>query len=231
MMPGCGMTSFVLTTRYRQCVRRSRDPARPSASAAAVSRCSTVGTLCAHFSGPLSAAFESAFSHSVACVTDGDVLGDGPPRSLPSAANPFGVAWGENSDACIRLGSWFEPIINCNGLWYNGGFNDYPATPSATHSAMWLSILDADLPLQLTFLLMENSWVAPGALRNDGWLQTVAVQTWGAEARMLAPSFYPTFGLFPPEPHRYVSVEKATLLQRDVAPDSTPVRARAWREL
>ena len=96
---------------------------------------------------------------------------------------------------------------------------------------MWLSILDADLPLQLTFLLMENSWAAPGALRNDGWLQTVAVQTWGAQARMLAPSFYPVFGSFPPEPHRYVSVETATLLRRDVAPDSTPVRARAWREV
>eukprot|EP01051_Picozoa_sp_SAG22_P016628 SAG22_NODE_2383_length_2632_cov_1.132649_2_plen_355_part_00 len=160
----------------------------------------------------------------------GDVLSDGPPRSLPSAANPFGVAWSENSDACIRLGSWFEPIMNCHGLWYNGGFNDYPATSSATHSAMWLSILDADLPLQLTFLLMENSWVAPGALRDDGWLQTVAVQTWGAQARMLAPSFYPTFGAFPPEPHRYVSIETATLLRRDVVPDSAPVRARAWRE-
>jgi hypothetical protein len=96
---------------------------------------------------------------------------------------------------------------------------------------MWLSILDADLPLQLTFLLMENSWAAPGALRNDGWLQTVAVQTWGAQARMLAPSFYPVFGSFPPDPHRYVSVEIATLLRRDVVPDSTPVRARAWREV
>ena len=161
----------------------------------------------------------------------GDVLSDGPPRSLPSAANPFGLAWSENADDCIRLGSWFEPIINCHGLWYNGGFNDYPATSSATHSAMWLSILDADLPLQLTFLLMENSWADSGALRNDGWLQTVAVQTWGAQARMLAPSFYPVFGSFPPEPHRYVSVETATLLRRDVAPDSTPVRARAWREV
>ena len=161
----------------------------------------------------------------------GDVLSDGPPRSLPSSANPFGVAWGENADASIRLGSWFEPIVNCHGLWYNGGFNDYPASPSATRSAMWLSILDADLPLQLTFLLMENSWVAPGALRDDGWLQTVAVQSWGAEARMLAPSFSPTFGTFPPEPHRYVTVEAAALLRRGVVSDSAPVRARAWREV
>ena len=161
----------------------------------------------------------------------GDVLSDGPPRSLPSDANPFGVAWSENADACIRLGSWFEPIINCHGLWYNGGFNDYPSSPSATRSAMWLSILDADLPLQLTFVLLENSWADPGALRNDGWLQTAVVQTWGAEARMLAPSFFPTFGVFPPEPHRYVSVEKAMLLRHDVVPDSVPVRARAWREI
>ena len=48
---------------------------------------------------------------------------------------------------------------------------------------------------------------------------------------MLAPSFFPMFGVFPPEPHRYVSVEKATLLRPDVVPDNVPVRARAWREV
>ena len=47
---------------------------------------------------------------------------------------------------------------------------------------------------------------------------------------MLAPSFYPTFGLFPPQPYRYVSIESASVLRHDVVSDRAPVRARAWRE-
>ena len=145
-----------------------------------------------------------------------------------------GCIW-TTQDACIRLGMAFEPVINCHGLWYNGGFNDYPATPAVTRSALWLSVLTADLPLQLTFLLMESSWAVPGAVASHGWLQTVAVSTWAAEARMLAPSFFPEFGsAYAATSGRRgsysVTLEKAAVLRTDVAPDGAPLAVRVWQE-
>ena len=162
-----------------------------------------------------------------------------PPSSSPPATtaaapvSPPQVAarlWGEDVDNPVRFGAWFEPIINCQGLWYLGSFNDYPATPSASRSRIWLSIVNADIPNQLAFVLEENSWGSPYAVADDGWLQTVAVSRAGAEIRMLAPSLFPTFGSFQPEPYQRVRIATATLLRSDVPPDSSPLRARAWRE-
>jgi hypothetical protein len=154
---------------------------------------------------------------------------------------------------------------------YLGGYNDYPATPRATKSALWLSVLTADLPLQLTFVLEGTSWSDPTGTGgvDGGWLQTAAVAAWAAEARQLASSFFPSFEATattftatsnsssntssgnnsPVSPSiassrgvtdhdnkgaeaPMVVVEKAALLRGPpaVAPDPTPVRARAWRE-
>ena len=161
-----------------------------------------------------------------------------------------------DQSASIRYGAWWETIYNCHGLWYLGGFNDYPATPRATKSALWLSVLTADIPLQLTFVLEGNSWSDPTAVDgiDGGWLQTAAVSAWAAEARQLASSFFPSFeaafasnatGATPMptttttgatvDDTALVVVEKAALLRGvypnpPIYPDPTPVRARAWRE-
>jgi hypothetical protein len=48
--------------------------------------------------------------------------------------------------------------------------------------------------MQLTFVLDGNAWAPPDWSINNGWLDTVAVQGWTAEAKMLAPSLMPLFG-------------------------------------
>jgi hypothetical protein len=157
-----------------------------------------------------------------------DTLRSGPPATMAARSNVDKLA-------SIRYGAWWEPLTNCHGLWYLGGFHDYPATPRATKSALWLSVLTADLPLQLTFVLEGNAWSDPLALADDGWLQTAAVSAWGAEARMLASSFFPAFEsefakVNSGDGNSLVIVEHAALLRQAVEPDPTPVRARGWRE-
>lgn len=39
-----------------------------------------------------------------------------------------------------------------------------------------------------------NAWAPPEWSIDNGWLQTVAVQGWAAEAKMLTPSLFPLFG-------------------------------------
>lgn len=117
-----------------------------------------------------------------------------------------------------------------DGLWNLGGFVDFPASPMATRSALWLSVLTADLPNQLTFVLEANAWATPQASRMGGWLQTIAVQQWGAEANALAPSLFPVFGASPPLADSLVHVESERVLRADVTPEAHPVRARSWQE-
>ncbi len=100
----------------------------------------------------------------------------------------------------------------------------------STRSAMWLSVLTADLPNQLTFVLEANAWSQPAASRMGGWLQTIAVQQWAAEAQALAPSFFPEFGTSPPQADALVRVASERLLRSDITPHPHPVRARSWQE-
>jgi hypothetical protein len=95
---------------------------------------------------------------------------------------------------------------------------------------MWLSVLTADLPNQLTFVLEANAWSQPQASRMGGWLQTIAVQQWAAEAQALAPSLFPEFGASPPQADELVRVTSERLLRADVTPQAHPVRARSWQE-
>ena len=95
---------------------------------------------------------------------------------------------------------------------------------------MWLSVLTADLPNQLTFVLEANAWDSPDVSRMGGWLQTIAVQQWGAEANALAPSLFPEFGSSPPLADSLVNVESERVLRADVTPETHPVRARSWQE-
>jgi hypothetical protein len=66
---------------------------------------------------------------------------------------------------------------NGRGVWRNvrylGSFNDYPSSPTATRSALWLSVVAADLPSQLTFVLEANAWQSAAAVPDGGWVQTV----------------------------------------------------------
>ena len=143
----------------------------------------------------------------------------------------------------IRRGVAFEPIMNSHGLWATTASKDFPRSPSATRSALWLSVIEADLTQQLTFVLLANSWLAPGRTVDDGWLQTVAVAAWAQEARMLAASLNPAFGSQTASP--LVTVINASVL---LAPSSMGlggavglapqqqqqqqqvVRARGWHE-
>lgn len=138
---------------------------------------------------------------------------------------------GSGQEGVIRLGTWFEPITNCFGLWDLKSFDDYPASPSVTRSAIWLSVLVADLPAQLTFALEANAWGSPGAVSDGGWLQTVEAARAGSEIRQLWPSLAPPFGQFLPEPVHRVEVRSAVLLRAGAAPAAAPVRVRAWPEL
>ena len=161
-------------------------------------------------------------------------------RRIPFPGGPFPHAPHAMAadPVAIRYGAWWEPIYNCHGLWYLGSFNDYPATPRATKSALWLSVLTADMPLQLTFVLEANSWSDPAAVEgvDGGWPQTAAVSAWAAEARLLASSFFPSFGAAYANgggggASAMVVVETASLLRgAAVAPDMAPIRARAWSE-
>jgi hypothetical protein len=100
----------------------------------------------------------------------------------------------------IRRGAWFEPIINCYGLYmrpYPGETEHetiHPNSPVATRTSLWLSVLQQDTPMQLTFILDGDAWAPPQWRSDNGWLQTVAVQGWAAEAKMLTPSLMPLFG-------------------------------------
>lgn len=95
---------------------------------------------------------------------------------------------------------------------------------------MWLSVISADMPNQLTFVLEANAWAEPQASRMGGWLQTIAVQQWGAEAKALAPSLFSEFGASAPLADSLVLVESQRLLRADVTPETHPVRARSWQE-
>jgi hypothetical protein len=170
-------------------------------------------------------------------------LADGPPQG--GAGGGGGgrgrTPWGADGNAMIRAGAWFEPIVNCFGLWYTGSFNAYPAVPAATRSALWLSVVSADLPSQLTFVLETNAWSSPAATPSNGWLQTVAAAAWAEEARMLAPSLFPRFGFVDAAPVPSVavvnvssSIQRGSVHNDDprlLSPASDlPVRARAWAE-
>lgn len=59
----------------------------------------------------------------------------------------------------VRRGTYWEPLINCYGLYdrpYPGETEHetiHPNSPTATRTAMWLSVLLYDAPMQLTFVL------------------------------------------------------------------------------
>jgi hypothetical protein len=140
----------------------------------------------------------------------------------------------------VRRGVWFEPLINCYGLWNWGPGVMHsmtrvtPESPTVTRSMLWLSVLRADTSMQLTFLLDGNAWAPPEQRGDGGWLQTVAVSQWQAESKMLAPSLMSAFGSVDVRQPQLVVVDMATLLrqQRNISArtNSVPVVARGWRE-
>ena len=137
---------------------------------------------------------------------------------------------GELNAPVIRQGAAFEPIINSHGLWSTASTRQFPATPSATRSALWLSVIEADLTQQLTFVLLANSWSAPGKSADDGWLQTVAVASWAQEARMLAPSLNPAFGVQSEAALVVVSNASRLAAGGSSLPPQSVIRARGWHE-
>jgi hypothetical protein len=100
----------------------------------------------------------------------------------------------------IRRGAYWEPIVNCYGLYLRPFPGDtehetiHPNSPTATRTSLWLSVLLYDTPMQLSFVLDGNAWTPPAWREDNGWLQTIAVQEWAAEAKMLTPSLMPLFG-------------------------------------
>ena len=100
----------------------------------------------------------------------------------------------------VRRGIYFQPLVNCYGLYlrpYPGETEHetiHPNSPTATRTSLWLSVLQYDAVQQLTFVLDGNAWAPPEWSSDNGWLQTVAVQGWAAEAKMLTPSLFPAFG-------------------------------------
>ena len=125
--------------------------------------------------------------------------------------------------------------VHCvaDGLWNNGPGVEVRVTPqsaAASRSMLWLSVLRAETPMQLTFMLNGNSWAQPEQRGDGGWLQTIAVPQFQAEVKMLAPSLLPIFGSAT-DPHAQatsatVFVETATILQPNAGP-SKPIPASA----
>ena len=112
-----------------------------------------------------------------------------------------------------------------------------PQSAAASRSMLWLSVLRADTPMQLTFMLNGNSWAQPEQRGDGGWLQTIAVPQFQEEVKMLAPSLLPVFGSSSAiaEGRAAVSVETATILQPHSGPSlpppataGFPVLARGW---
>ena len=128
----------------------------------------------------------------------------------------------------IRRGMEHEVIANCNGLWVDGNFLDYPAVPNDLSSAMWLGLVLEDMAEQLTFVFEENAEGPPATTLGGGWLQSMVPVTWGQQARALAPSFKAPFGSVP---RLNVNVTSSTLLHPHSAGQGmTSIRARAWAE-
>ena len=134
-------------------------------------------------------------------------------------------------------------LLGLDGLWNNGPGVEVRVTPqssAASRTMLWLSVLRADTPMQLTFMLNGNSWAQPEQRGDGGWLQTIAVPQFQEEVKMLLPSLLPVFGsssAIAEESAAAVSVETATLLQPHSGPSSPPpatagfpVVARGWTE-
>ena len=150
----------------------------------------------------------------------------------------------------VRRGIYFQPLVNCYGLYlrpYPGETEHetiHPNSPTATRTSLWLSVLQYDAVQQLTFVLDGNAWAPPEWSSDNGWLQTVAVQGWAAEAKMLTPSLFPAFGsrAFNGTDRPIVSVQSVELLgarkgdcdpnEQDCGPSgyASPLVARGFSE-
>ena len=144
----------------------------------------------------------------------------------------------------VRRGMEHAVIANCNGLWVDGNFLDYPAVPNDLRSAMWLGVVEEDMVEQLTFVF-NYEFEDPASVAGGGWLQTIVPVTFGQQARALAPSFKAPFGAVPALTVEVTSAtslaDLATLHHRSLqAPQpqqarqqregASSIRARAWAE-
>lgn len=130
----------------------------------------------------------------------------------------------------VRRGMEHEVIANCNGLWNDGNFLDYPAVPNDLASAMWLGLVLEDMADQLTFVFEAGSEGPPATTLGGGWLQSMVPVTWGQQARALAPSFKAPFGSVP---RLNITVTSSVLMHPPPSagrPGATSIRARAWAE-
>ena len=147
---------------------------------------------------------------------------------------------GEQTDGAMRNGIPFEVLVNLPGLWQKTGFQGHPAAPRFKRSTMWLGLLSAGMVNSLGFVLQtysndqygfQSSWLSSEGWPAGGWLLTIQSNVWAAQMRALAPSFTQPFGTVA---HPGVSVRSATCLEGGGGgagvDNSTPIRARAWRE-
>ena len=112
-------------------------------------------------------------------------------------------------------------------------------SPTVTRSMLWLSVLRADTPMQLTFILDGNAWATPEQRADGGWLQTVEVAQWQTEVTMLMPSLLPAFTDMAVRHDPVAVVVAARLLQQRISSSTRaanntaallPVTARGWTE-
>ena len=149
---------------------------------------------------------------------------------------------GEQTDGSMRNGIPYEVLVNLPGLWQKSGFQAHPAAPRFKRSTMWLGLISAGMVNSLGFNLQtysndqfgfESPWLSSAGWPAGGWLLTIQSDIWAAQMRALAPSFTQAFGTVA---HPDVSVRSTSCLDGGggggIADcDTTPIRARAWREL
>jgi len=149
-------------------------------------------------------------------------------------------------DSGLRAGNKNGAICNCNGLWNQHTFDDYPAAPQSLQSVMWLGVVLAEMSSNMVFVLesagvgyvsalpkpMKFGWrpfFEDSTVPGKGWPSTIQVPLWGAKARQLAPSFDAPFGTT----HPNATVTKALALRSGASQAGITgglVRARAWAE-
>lgn len=148
-------------------------------------------------------------------------------RLLGNLASPMSIT------RDVRRGLENAVIANCNGLWNDGNFLDYPAVPNDLSSAMWLGAVLEDMVDQLTFVF-NKEFQDPEVTAGGGWLQTIVPTTWGQQARALQASFKAPFGSVPAATAAVISSSSmhpgTAANMAMIKASGGPIKARVWVE-